>query len=89
MNQEPCYDARIKDIEANLKDIGSLLNEILVEVKGEDISLTAKQAAFYLGCTPDTIRNYLASGVLRKEVNGDLEGYTKNQLKKIKIWKRG
>lgn len=73
--------------------ISEIIDEILVDLREirqrcdtdcENVILTCKEAASYLGKTPQTISSYIAQGRLHKVSNGVKVGISKTELRKLK-----
>lgn len=69
---------------ADFQKIGELMDQILAELKTEDIPLTRNQAAVFLDVSPKTIDHYKQKGLLKQIVKYNLVGYSKADLMRIK-----
>lgn len=68
-----------------IESIGNLILQTVTEMKGrDDIPLTRKQAAWYLGVSPQTIDNYRSRGILDLVVVDGLVGYPKQRLDELR-----
>lgn len=68
-----------------LESIGNLILDQLVRMKAEqDVPLTRKQAAWYLGVSVQTIDNWRARGILELVVVDGLVGYPLSRLDELK-----
>ena len=72
--------------------IGEIIDEILADLRElqqryeadcGDVILTCKEAASYIGKTPQTISSYIAQGRLHKVSNGVKVGISKKELQKL------
>ncbi|MBR1698425.1 MAG: helix-turn-helix domain-containing protein [Bacteroidales bacterium] len=72
--------------------IGEIIDEILADLRElqqryeadcVDVILTCKEAASYIGKTPQTISSYIAQGRLHKVSNGVKVGISKIELQKF------
>ncbi len=72
--------------------IGEIIDEILADLRElqqryeadcGDVILTCKEAASYIGKTPQTISSYIAQGRLHKVSNGVKVGISKIELQKF------
>ena len=72
--------------------IGEIIDEILADIRElqqryeadcGDVILTCKEAASYIGKTPQTISSYIAQGRLHKVSNGVKVGISKIELQKF------
>lgn len=72
--------------------IGEIIAEIMADLRElqqryeadcGDVILTCKEAASYIGKTPQTISSYIAQGQLHKVSNGVKVGISKIELQKF------
>ena len=82
----------LETILAEIQDIkqrqDATYSELLARLdaidRQQDIPLTPKQAAIYLGVTTQTLRNYRRDGLIKPKVRNGLAGYLRIDLEELK-----